>query len=118
MHVANYLAKPQQALFAIALYTHRTAPTDNNPTSSEEWLPNTTSDAIISATSREQWQELDFGEIEKSLAAKLTDEHVRSILSCVDAPANLKTLKLAGCTNITGGCLDIMRNTALESIDF
>ena len=103
MHVANYLAKPQQALFAIALYTHhQTATTDSNnsPTTEEEWLPNTTSDAIISATSREQWQELDFGDIEKSLAAKLTDDHARSILSCVDAPTNLKTLKLTGCMNV------------------
>ena len=118
MHVANYLAKPQQALFAIALYTHNQTPTDSNySTSSSEWVPNTTSNAIISTTSQEQWQELDFGDIEKSLASKLTDDNVRSILSCVDAPTNLITLKLAGCTNITGSCLDILRDTTLENID-
>jgi hypothetical protein len=119
MHVAHYLSKPQQALFAIALYTHHQTPTDRNSssTSSSEWVPNTTSNAIISATSREQWQELDFSEIEKGLAAKLTDDHVRSILRCVGAPTNLKTLKLAGCVNITGNCLDVMRDTALENID-
>ena len=57
-HVAIYLSKPQQALFAIALYTHHQTPTDSNnsSTSSEEWLPNTKSNVIISATSREQWQ--------------------------------------------------------------
>ena len=117
MHVANYLAKPQQALFAIALYTHNQTPTTdrNNSSTSEEWMSNATSDTIISATSREQWQELDFGDIEKSLASKLSDDHVRSILSCVDAPTNLKTLKLAGCVNITGSCLDVMTNTALEN---
>jgi len=60
---------------------------------------------------------LHFGDIEKSLAAKLTDDHVRAILRCVDAPTKIKTLKLAGCVNITGSCLDIMRGTALENID-
>ena len=101
-HVAIYLAKPQQALFAIALYTHQTTTTDSNSsTSSSEWVAlNTKSNVIISATSRDQWQELDFGDIEKSLAAKLTDDHARSILSCVDAPTNLKTLKLTGCMNV------------------
>ena len=113
-HIAIYLTKPQQALFAIAVTT---PPSDRNSSTSEEWMPNTTSSAIISATSREQWQVLDFGDIEKSLASKLTDEHVRSILRCVDAPNNLKTLKLAGCVTITGSCLDVMRNTTLENVD-
>jgi hypothetical protein len=117
MHVAHYLSKPQQALFAIALYTHQTPPSDSNSSTPEEWMPTTTSDAIISTTSREQWQELDFGYIEKSLASKLSDDHVRAILRCVDAPTNLKTLKLAGCVNITGSCLDVMRNAHLENID-
>ena len=118
MHVAHYLSKPQQALFAIALYTHQTPLSDSNSsTSSEEWIPNTTSNAIISTTSREQWQELDFRDIEKSLASKLSDDHVRAILRCVDAPTNLKTLKLAGCVNITGSCLNVIRNASLENID-
>ena len=30
---------------------------------------------------------------------------------------NLRTLKVAGCTNITGSCLDVMRDTSLENID-
>ena len=80
MHVAYYLSKPQQALFAVALYTHNhQTPSDRNSSTSEEWMPNTTSSAIISTTSREQWQVLDFGDIEKSLASKLTDDHVRAI---------------------------------------
>ena len=78
-HVAIYLAKPQQALFAIAVTSPSSPPpsdSKNSSTSSSEWVPNATSSAIISTTSREQWQVLDFGEIEKSLASKLTDDHV------------------------------------------
>src|SRR6056300_939521 len=91
IHVAHYLSKPQQALFAIALYTHQ-SPSPSPQNNILEWTPNTKSEAIISTTSREDWQELDFGEIEKSLASKLTDDHVLSVLRCIDAPNNLKTL--------------------------
>ena len=33
----------------------------------------------------DQWRALDFGDIEKSLASKLTDGHVMDILRCIDA---------------------------------
>ena len=111
-HVAIYLAKPQQALFAIAVTS-----SPSTHINYSEWTPSAKSNVIISATSREQWQQLDFGDIEKSLASKLTDDHVRAILRFVDAPNNLKTLKLAGCVNITGSGLDILRDTTLENID-
>jgi len=48
----------------------------------------------------------------------LTDDHITTILTCIDASTNLKTLKLAGCVNITGSCLDIIRSSAvLELLD-
>ena len=80
MHVAHYLSKPQQALFAIAVTSSPSSQNNNNSssTSSSEWVPNTKSNVIISATSREQWQELDFGDIEKCLASKLTDDDVQA----------------------------------------
>ena len=105
VHIASNLAKPSQALFAISLMRQ----TSDNSTS------NTKSKAIISASS--PWRILDFGDIDKSLAAKLTDDHVRAILRCIDAPNNLKILKLAGCVNITGSGLDIIRSAALEHVD-
>lgn len=108
-HISIYLAKPSQALFAIAL-THQSDNNNNNSCKAK-------SDAIISATSREEWQELDFGDIEKSLAAKLLDGDVQAIFSCIGAPNNLKVLKLAGCINIVGSGLNIVRNTAIEHID-
>ena len=106
VHVASNLAKPSQALFAICLMRHSS---DNNSTS------NTKSKAIISAAS--PWRVLDFGDIGKSLAAKLLDDHMRALLRCIDAPNNLKILKLAGCVNITGSGLDVIRSAALEHVD-
>ena len=80
-HISSYLAKPSRALFAMSLMTSR-------------GTPNTKSSAIIAATP--SWQVLDFSDIEKSLAARLTDDHVHAILRCFDAPNNLKRLNLAG----------------------
>ena len=101
-HVSSYLAMPSMALFAMSLMTSR-------------GTPNTKSSAIIAATP--SWQALDFSDIEKSLAARLTDDHMHAILRCFDAPNNLKRLNLAGCVNITGSGLDILRNSALECVD-
>ena len=84
-----------------------------------------TNDAIMSATTstsnggeQQQLNVLDFGDIEKSLAAKLTEDHITTILNCISASNNLKTLKLAGCVNITGSCLEVIRSSAvLELLD-
>ena len=53
-----------------------------------------------------QWEELDFEDIEKSLAAKLTDIDIRAVLHCINAKQTLKRLKPAGCVNIMGCGLD------------
>lgn len=89
------------ALFAMSLMT-------------SSGTPNTKSSAIIAATTP-SWQVLDFSDIEKCLAAKLTDDHMHAILRCFDAPNNLKRLNLAGCLNITEE-VDL-RNSALECVD-
>ena len=63
-------------------------------------------------------QVLDFGDIEKSLAARLSDDHITTILTHINAQNNLKTLKLAGCTNITGSCLEyICSSVVLVELD-
>ena len=121
VNVANYLAKPSVAMFAVAMAG----------TSSKIWQPTETSNAIISAasywwsrvgttnTATNQWQEIDFGDIEESLSSKLTDDDVHSILICVDAIHNLKVLKLIGCSSITGSGLEpLSGSTVLEWIDF
>ena len=81
------------ALFAVALTP-----------STQSYQPTETSNAIVSGGN---WQMLDFGDIEKHLASKLTDNDVHKILVCIDA----------GCVNITGRGLYPLSTAALEKID-
>jgi len=98
--IASYLAKPSVALFAIAMDTQSTQ----------------TSNAIISSTNN--WNVLDFGDIEKRLAAKLSDVDIDKVLRSIDAANNLKILKLAGCVNISGSGLNmLLSSVAIEQID-
>jgi len=61
---------------------------------------------------------LDFSDIGRDLASKLTDSDVSSILVSIDAADRLKVLKLIGCENITGAGLDPLRGSiVLELID-
>ena len=99
---ATYLSKPSRALFAIAVST-------------SSWPLSDTSNEIIAST---QWDILDFGELERDFSKQLTDDHVAGILACIDAPTNLRRLKLRGLMNITGSGLEILRgSTVLEQID-
>ena len=100
--IANYLGKPSVALFAMAMKADSEQQTQ-------------TSKTIISSTN---WNELDFSDIEKSLAAKLSDDDIDKMLKSIDAVNNLKILKLAGCVNITGIGLDLLRSSiAIQQID-
>jgi len=101
--ISSYLAKPSAVLFAMTIDDQ----IDSHPTQ--------TSKAIISSN---DWSVLDFSDIEKSLAAKLSDEDIDKISRSIDAVNNLKILKLAGCVNITGSGLDVLRSSvAIEQID-
>ena len=96
-NIARYLAAPSAAMFSIAV---------TQDGASSNWVPTQTSNAIISAAytsnnnNEQQLQVLDFGDIEKSLAARLSDDHITTILNCINAQNNLKTLKLAGCITL------------------
>ena len=105
-NVAKYLQPPSRAIFASAFIE-----TNTNYTLQQ---PSTKSNAILSGDNACEC--LDFADIEKSLASKLTDDDIAAALVCtVD---NLKTLKLAGCTNITGSGLEPLRESVvLEHID-
>ena len=108
--VSAYLPKPSRAILAVAF------------TSSSLWQNNDVthrltpiSTAIISAL---QWDTLDFEDIEKELANKLTDDDIYSILISINAHDVLKRLKLCGCTNIEGHGLNPLRESVvLELID-
>jgi len=100
--ISSYLAKPSVVLFSFAM----------SPNTSQSTQIST---AIISATN---WNTLDFDDIEKSLAAKLSDDDIDKILRCIDAVNNLQILKLAGCINITGGGLNVLRSsTVIQQVD-
>jgi len=101
--ISSYLAKPSVALFAIAM----------SPNNSQEQTE--ISKAIISATN---WNILDFSDIEKSLAAKLSDDDIAKILRYFNVHSKLTVLKLAGCVNITGSGLNMLRSSfAIQQID-
>ena len=101
--ISRYLAKPSVALFAIAMAT----------TNSQEQTQ--TTKAIISAF---DWSVLDFGDIEKILASKLSDGVIDKILRNIDAVNDLHILKLAGCVNISGIGLNVLRSSVvIKQID-
>ena len=93
-HVSSYLASPLScALFAAAL-NHR----------------DVDSSTVITGS---QWDALDFGHIEKELAAKLTDDDINAVLTHIDAVNNIKKLRLTNCINITGVGLEPLRGSII-----
>ena len=83
VHVATYLAKPSVALLAVALEAPSTSTIwsdDFRSTQPTELQSTSSSNAIVMSASSNNnniWSMLDFGDIEKSLAAKLTDDDIR-----------------------------------------
>ncbi|KAL7529492.1 hypothetical protein ACHAXR_005932 [Thalassiosira sp. AJA248-18] len=65
-----------------------------------------------------QWEILDFVDIGRTLASRLTDDDIGAILVCIDAKNNLKRLKLGHCFNLVGhGLTPLHCSTVLEKID-
>ncbi|KAK1734904.1 hypothetical protein QTG54_014364 [Skeletonema marinoi] len=124
-HVSSFLAAPSRALFAVALNSRESS----------------------SAIAGDDWEYLDFGHIEKDLAAKLidddirdiivayqlcqyylekdldlaakiSDDDIRGVLLSIDAVNNLKKLRLTNCINISGAGLEPLRgSTIIQQID-
>ncbi|KAL7535343.1 hypothetical protein ACHAWF_005140 [Thalassiosira exigua] len=96
--IAEYLACPSQASFAVAM-------SYEGP-----------SRAVISSFS--PCTVLDFGEVERSMAAKLSDDDIHNILTKIDSLNKLKTLKLSGCIGITGsGLVPLTGSGMIDVID-
>ena len=65
-----------------------------------------------------QWDFVDFEDVDKVLAVKLTDGDIGGLLVCINAVNTIKKLKLKGCVNITGRALEPLRGSkVLEQID-
>ena len=108
VNVSEYLPKPSKAMLAVAL----SAPSSSWNVNS---IPSNVSKAIVSAS---QWDTLDFEDVNKELANKLTDDDISAVLICIDAHDVLKKLKLCGCINIIGHGLSPLRGSSiLEQID-
>ena len=112
--VSAYLTKPSRAILAVAFTTS---------SSSSLWQTDyevmhrlsPISKAIVSAS---QWDILDFEDINKELANKLTDDDISAVLKSINARDVLKRLKLCGCINITGiGLHPLQGSVELEQID-
>jgi hypothetical protein len=93
----SFLSSPSQALFGLAIAAV------NDKTLNKE------SFAIVG----DHWDTLDFGEIEKDLAARLTDDDIKAVLWCIDAGNRVKKLSLAHCVNITGAGLEPLRGSTI-----
>lgn len=101
--VANFLSLPSRAMFAVALATKRF---------SDDGLSTESSRKIIG----DECDTLDFGQIEKDLAAKLKDDDIYNILRCVDAVNTLKIFRLTNCVNISGAGLEPLRGSEIIEI--
>lgn len=96
--VGKYLALPSRVMFAAA-------------------LPSAGVQAVVPPGSVSV---LDFEEVEKELAMRLSDDDLGAILACLacEGAHTLHKLKLANCLNITGRGLEPLRgSTALQFID-
>ncbi len=109
--VTNFLEAPSRILFAIAVEP----PSSPYAKILARCQPRKLSRSLITGY---DWHTLDFGDIEKELAAKLTDEDISKVLLHIDAAHKVKRLRLANCTSITGACLAALRHsTSIEQID-
>ena len=69
--------------------------------------------AVASLVGGAQITSLDFEQVERELASRLTDDHLEAMLRASDAATGLQVLKLAGCTNITGSGLRPLRGSRI-----
>ena len=113
--VATYLSPPSRILFAIAITcTNNISPYEIIMARSRS-NKNQKSPPSIAGT---DWATLDFGLIEKDLAAKLSDNDIRDVLLHIDAANKVKRLWLTNCTNIRGiGLRPLSGSTLIEKID-
>ena len=110
--VSAYLPKPSRAILAVAM----SAPSSSWQNNDLMHRPSNMTKAIISAS--QQWDILDFEDVNNDLAHKLTDDDIYAILKCISAQDVIKILKLCGCINIEGhGLKPLQGSVVLEQID-
>ena len=107
-HIASYLLAPSRLIFAVAITERKKTPYQmimaRNPEHKE-------SHSLI-VGSWWNWLSLDFGDVEKELAEKLSDDDIKAILMSINAADGLLYLRLTNCTNITGSGLEPLRGSS------
>ena len=97
--VASFLTRSQTALLAAGI---------SSPTSKincQEW-------------DGDGWNTMDFSDLDKDLAARLTDGDLNEIFRCIDAVKSLKTVKLTGLVGVIGiGLRSLRKSAVLRQID-
>ena len=129
LHMVSFLSKPSRALLALALTT------DSKSYRKIDWLigKNKISSSILawakvvkrepSPASKviltyEKWDSLDFAEFTYGKENQLSDDDIAGVLTCINARGNLKSLKITGCTQITGqGLQPLFRSTILQQVN-
>mmetsp|Transcript_7564 Transcript_7564/g.16468 ORF Transcript_7564/g.16468 Transcript_7564/m.16468 type:complete len:314 (+) Transcript_7564:85-1026(+) len=113
--VATYLTKTPCAFFAAAMTASSSSWQKCNW---QQRRPSAASKAIVSNVGPDQWEGLDFMDIDKSCRTKLTDGEIVGVLVCIDAVNKVRSLKLTHCFKIIGTGLEPLRESAaLERID-
>ena len=109
--IAGYLTFPSQSLVAVAL----TAESAKFRMITDESQILKVSKEIVTSSiisSSDDWDTVDFGDIESSLAARLSDDDIESIfvglLRCV-LDHRVRSVFFTGCTGVKGQCIRPLR---------
>lgn len=117
VNIGSFLAKPSKALLAVSL-TADTSSWVHSESRQTSLKLRTHSAAIFTAVlSQSGWDKLDFNDIDKDFAARLTDDHVHAILHFINAKEDLRELSMAGCVNINGEGLRLLRDSSVKVVD-
>ena len=119
--VAGYLTFPSQAIVAVALATPlsrfiRMITYDTHIAVYKEIVLSQVSKEIIKSAiigSHDGWDTVDFGEIESSLAARLSDDDIESIFVSIlrcELGHRVRSVLFTGCTGIKGHCVRPLRH--------
>ena len=82
--VSTYLSKPSRALLSVAFTSPSSSWKNNN-------LMHRLSSISAAIVSSSEWDILDFEDIEKSLAKRLSDDDMFAVLQCISAQNVLKS---------------------------
>jgi len=116
-HVAKYLAAPSILCAAVA-FTASSKQFYSMMSNGKRVVRGISSQSKVILATTAARDVLDFGDVENSLAWKLSDDDLAAMLVCINAVSNIKTLRLTGCVNINGQGLAPLRGSAvLKEID-